>query len=96
VEFLGQARIALVGQLRRAFEEAVRSGELRVVAVESPAGWGKTRVVQELYGQLAMLQQRPAYWPHGLDVTQRHCVFPPEPTITAGSRPTYFWWGWSG
>ena len=81
MEFLGRGRIGLLGQLRRTFEEAVRAGELRVVTVEAPAGWGKTRVVQELYGQLAMLQPQPAYWPRALDVTQRHCVFPTEPAV---------------
>jgi hypothetical protein len=73
VEFLGQARIGLVGQLRRTFEEAVSAGELRVVTVEAPAGWGKTRVAQELYGQVAMRQPRPAYWPRALDVTLSGC-----------------------
>src|SRR5664280_1653602 len=95
VEFFGLPRIRLVGRLVEAFSEAVQSRDLRVVTVESPAGWGKTRILQEFYGQLAMRQPRPAYWPRSLDVSQRHCVFPDRVQPGKGARPAWFWWGWS-
>src|SRR5664280_1816740 len=95
VEFSGLPRIRLVGRLVEAFSEAVQSRDLRVVTVESPAGWGKTRILQELYGQLAIRQPRPAYWPPSLDVSQRHCVFPDRVQPVEGARPAWFWWGWS-
>ena len=33
----------------------------------SPPGWGKTRIVQELYERLAADQPEPRYWPAAID-----------------------------
>ncbi len=93
--FVGLHRGQLVEQLRLTFEHAVASRTLAFVTVESPPGWGKTRIIQELYGQLAFRQPRPSYWPPSLDPADRKRVFPPTVTPPVGARPPWFWWGWS-
>jgi hypothetical protein len=70
--FVGAGRVAVVHELAEAWEAAVRHRRVGLVVVEGPAGSGKTAVAQALYGQLAMLQSRPAYWPPTL-------AAPPQP-----------------
>ena len=61
--FVGAGRVGVVRELTEAWEAAVRRRRVSTVVIEGPAGSGKTAVIQALYGQLAMLQPRPAYWP---------------------------------
>src|SRR6266704_6855704 len=61
--FVGAGRVRVVRELAEAWDAAVRHRRVGVVVIEGPSGSGKTAVVQALYGQLAMLQSRPAYWP---------------------------------
>lgn len=89
--FVGAGRLALVGTLRDAFEAAVRDGTLRTEVIEAPAGWGKTRIVQELYGQLALLQRHPPYWPATISGLHPVTVTPP-----AAARPDFLWWAVRG
>ncbi len=70
--FVGAGRVGVVRELAEAWEAAVRHRRVGVVVIEGASGSGKTAVVQALYGQLAMLQSRPAYWP---------------PTLSAALRP---------
>lgn len=70
--FVGAGRVGLVRELTEAWEAAVRRKRVSMVVIEGPTGSGKTAVIQALYGQLAMLQSRPAYWP---------------PTLAAAPRP---------
>ena len=55
--FMGFERVAFVDSLL-AHYDAVAAGEgSRWVSIEAPLGWGKTRLVQELYGRLAADRQ---------------------------------------
>ena len=65
--FAGIGHIRVVRELTQAWETAVEEDRMGLVVVEGPTGIGKTAVVQALYGQLAMRQTRPAYWPATFD-----------------------------
>ena len=104
--FVGASRIALVEALLDAFDRVRTSCEPLWISLESPTGWGKTRVVQEFYKRLAEERQRvPHYWPNTLldsagdaralstPEGRRKRVYPERPTRAAGSEPEWFWWG---
>src|SRR4051812_8068106 len=61
--FVGASRRRILDELTEAFTEVRCGASSRGVVLASPAGWGKTRIVQELYARLAADQQAPAYWP---------------------------------
>ena len=62
-KFVGEARIQAVQSIVEGFE-AVKQGGSRIITVEAPMGFGKTRVVQEVYTKLAHEHQNhPRYWP---------------------------------
>jgi tetratricopeptide (TPR) repeat protein len=52
-----------VSWLAEYFEEQVAKRSLGVVVLRSPAGWGKTVEVAELYEELAARQPLPRFWP---------------------------------
>ncbi|MDQ3326793.1 MAG: ATP-binding protein, partial [Actinomycetota bacterium] len=54
--FMGAERRAVVDELLRAFDGVAESGEPRWLSLEAAPGWGKTRLVQELYTRLAERQ----------------------------------------
>ena len=64
---MGIGQIRVVRELTEAWETAVEEDRMGLVVIEGPTGIGKTAVVQALYGQLAMRQARPAYWPATFD-----------------------------
>jgi hypothetical protein len=106
--FVGSERLQLVRELEAAFSQ-VQADESRprLVTLEAQSGWGKTRLVQELYTRLAAGQAEPAYWPpsiveasipdHALGVDGVRKLIYPEilqsPTQAGDPVPTYFWWG---
>ncbi|MGX7824827.1 AAA family ATPase [Actinokineospora sp. 24-640] len=61
--FVGAERHREVERLTEAFAMVASSGEARMVAYVGPPGWGKTRIVQEFYAELAAGQR---YWPASL------------------------------
>lgn len=104
--FVGPERLAIVAQLLDTYDEVVATRRPRWVSLEAPAGWGKTRIVQEFYGRLAVERQRtPRYWPvslvdavpeaaAGRAVEQRRKrVYPQRVDPPDGATPPWFWWG---
>ena len=104
--FVGRARRELVRALRDEFASVQQEGARpRLVTLEAVTGWGKTRILQELYAMLAAEQAAPAYWPPTIAGAARHdhassthgtrkLVFPEVVDNVATDRePTFFWWG---
>lgn len=61
---LGGERQRLLQRLADLFDEVVLTEQPRWVSLEAESGWGKTRLVQELFGRLAAERQStPAFWP---------------------------------
>lgn len=98
-ELLGSERRRLVDDLVASFDEVADSGSPQWWSFEAAPGWGKTRLVQELYQRLAGRQEAPAYWPPALvsdgeDVQNTRKRVAPDPVRAQLSRtPMYFWWG---
>ena len=105
--FFGEARCRTVLELEAAFDEVKKGSGSRIVALVSPPGWGKTRIVQELYGRLAAKQSDPPYWPPAIveddqDSAEptidalneaRKSVYPTRLTVPAGATMDWMWWG---
>jgi tetratricopeptide (TPR) repeat protein len=99
--FVGESRRKVLAALTGAFDE-VRTGETaRVAVLASQPGWGKTRIVQELY---ARLSARQAYWPPAIvDAAQsttlsalsraRKAVYPTRVDVPEGAEMEWMWWG---
>ncbi len=99
--FVGEGRSAVVTGLLEAYDR-IRAGEpAQWIALEAPSGWGKTRLLRELYRRLAAHRQpEPHYWPgdlFGADVPEevgaRRKRLVPEVEHTPGSLPAFMWWG---
>jgi hypothetical protein len=97
--FVGASRARIVDELIRAFDDC---SPPRFAALVSPPGWGKTRIVQELYKRLAAHQPPPAYWPPSIvDVGSgmesltlaRKSVYPRSVIVPAGAEMPWMWWG---
>jgi tetratricopeptide (TPR) repeat protein len=64
--FVGTERKTQVDWLASKFSRVPALNEPMLVVLVAPPGWGKTRIVQEFYRELAALQPDPAYWPDSL------------------------------
>lgn len=102
--FVGEDRTGVVHELVDAFDRVARGGGPELTCLVAPIGWGKTRIVQELYGRLAAERQgAPPYWPRSIveatDVVEptrlRKRIYPGRFTAPAASTPSWFWWGLS-
>ena len=105
--FVGVERRELVARLLGVFDEVVSSGSPRLVTLEADSGWGKSRLVQELYGRLAAERQESGFWPasilgavSGRDVGsldspdgRRKRIFPASFEPPVGAVPEWLWWG---
>ena len=105
--FVGAEREALVGRLLATYDGVVASRSARLVTLEAASGWGKSRVVQELYRRLAAERQTSGFWPPSiLDAVagadrgslespggRRKRVFPASFVAPAGALPEWLWWG---
>ncbi len=97
--FAGEARHLLLEGLVACFDRVVALGQPLWVSLEAPSGWGKTRVVRELYARLAATRQpAPAYWPADLvdpheDLSSRRKRTSPRVVHEPGSIPEWLWWG---
>lgn len=98
--FIGSSREGDVDALVEAYEHVAAGGGSRMVVLEAPTWWGKTRVVQELYARMAADQSAPAYWPARLEgedsgrwVTSRKRVHPLDVVVPAGAVLPWMWWG---
>jgi tetratricopeptide (TPR) repeat protein len=104
---LGQGPKALVAELLSAYDHARTSGTPVWVSLEGSSGWGKTRLVQELYRTMAARQTAPRYWPASIQASvaagvgdemerleaRRKHIAPRFVAPDDGAVPEWFWWG---
>jgi tetratricopeptide (TPR) repeat protein len=108
MSFVGEKRQEIVRNLHRDFQHVKDGHGPKMVFLTSPVGWGKTRIVQEFYRQLATMQSMPQYWPSHLvdesglisDSTKmssvleaRKLVYPRKVHIPNGASMDWMWWG---
>ncbi|WP_165913468.1 tetratricopeptide repeat protein [Marichromatium gracile] len=105
--FVGASRMRLVDGLFSVLDEVKAQGETRLVSLEAPSGWGKTRVAQEFYARLAAREAESnpeRYWPASILDTipqarldqvgsRRKHVYPKWVERTPNALPSFFWWG---
>jgi hypothetical protein len=100
--FVGASRIELLDRMHRSFRATRDDGRPRMWLLTAPSGWGKTRLVQELYARLAAGDQAAApYWPpaivdaeHAPFATARKRIAPPlSATVPGSPRLPWMWWG---
>ena len=97
-ELVGRSRILLVDGLEAIYDDVVKSKTCCWVSLEGPSGWGKTRVVHELFKRLSKRQEEPRYWPDVIDDPDdrdsgRKAAQPRRFTRDASSLPDFLWWG---
>ena len=72
-----------------------------LISLEAPSGWGKTRVIQEVYKHIAERQSSP-YWPLSIipeseddPVSRRKHLVPSFEGVARDRKvlPEFFWWG---
>jgi hypothetical protein len=64
IPFVGDDRNAIVDEFLNAFSRIQKSCQPELHLLVAPAGWGKTRIIQEFYRQLAAKQNKDSrYWP---------------------------------
>jgi tetratricopeptide (TPR) repeat protein len=99
--FVGKGHHAAVKTLVDRFHRLDESGPVLACLV-APPGWGKTRVVQEFYAELASAQPTPPYWPKQLErddgpemrsiLEGRKRLYPAEILVPADATLPWFWW----
>jgi tetratricopeptide (TPR) repeat protein len=102
--FVGKSRMLVVDGLISIFDDMSHHQESRLISLEAPSGWGKTRVAQEFYARLAARQKYP-YWPktileasdaENLDVASRRKRIFSKPDYCnpdIENFPEFMWWG---
>lgn len=101
-DLVGAAREELVASIMGRFHSVVAGRAPHLVYLEASSGWGKTRVVREVYRALARYQADPGYWPS--ELLHREVANPEEAVAarkiitaafdhTPGSLPEHLWWG---
>ena len=96
--FVGEDRHERLRHLVDTYETVATSGRSRLVVLTAPSGWGKTRIVRELYGRLASSAKHP-YWPPSLDAGEgswlqaRKRVFPAPFEVAADVSIPFLWLG---
>jgi tetratricopeptide (TPR) repeat protein len=99
---VGRSRVELVERIEASFAEVCSSSSPRMWLLTAPSGWGKTRVVQELYAALAARQPGPAaYWPPGIvdadtaPVAEGRKRISPDVAAADEQRSAipWLWWG---
>ena len=95
--FVGEERAKLVDDLAGWFAEVSGSGRSMFVSIEGPTGWGKTRILQEVYARLADGQ---SYWPSTLlpsesedPLQNRKWLYPKAVEPPEGVELPWMWWG---
>ena len=102
--FVGESRKALVKGIVDKLDNLTDfRGDSRacLISLEAPSGWGKTRVIQEVYKLIAERQSSP-YWPHSIipeneddPVSRRKHLVPSFDGVARDRNvlPEFFWWG---
>lgn len=96
--FLGDDRDALVALLVTTFDDVWDQRVPAWVSLEAGTGWGKTRIVRELYRRLAAERQLDdEYWPVAwADApSSRKSVYPEAWTVPSGAELDWLWLGLS-
>jgi tetratricopeptide (TPR) repeat protein len=97
--FVGDQRRHLVDSLVAATLSPSRP---RLITITGPLGSGKSRIVQELYAQLASHQPEPAYWPSAISRDDRSGadpglarkqVGPAKFAVASEAEIPFLWWG---
>jgi tetratricopeptide (TPR) repeat protein len=95
--FVGESRKLALEQLTAEYRTCRDEAVARMVVVEGQPGVGKTRLVQELYAELAQNQPTPPFWPERIDVPAdkvlawRGRIAPEELRWKAEGEQTYVW-----
>ena len=94
-EFVGRSRVGLVDGLVAVYDGVAGGRQPCWVSLEGPSGWGKTRVVHELFARLAGRQEVPRYWPAVIDdpVLGRKAAQPARFVRPKDAFPEFLWWG---
>jgi AAA ATPase domain len=99
---VGRSRAELVGRIETSLAKVCSSSSPRMWLLTAPQGWGKTRLVQELYAHLASHQPGPpAYWPPVIVDADTAPVAEARkrisPDVAAADRQAapipWLWWG---
>ena len=94
--FVGESRLGLVKGLVEIYDDVLESGTSRWVSLEGPSGWGKTRVVHEVFARLSEKRQsEPRYWQgviYDPDLG-RKAAHPVSFVRPKDSLPEFLWWG---
>ena len=98
----GKSRQSLADDLFKKFNEVNITGKPIWISLEAPSGWGKSRVVHELYKKMAEAQ-KDDYWPADISdnifgdesacINKRKLTSPKEINRAEGSLPSFMWWG---
>ena len=106
--FVGEDRVALVDRLVALYDDVATNSSPLWISLEAPSGWGKTRVIQEFYGRIALARQDAGlYWPASIleavapedrmSLTtpdgRRKRVFPQIVEPEEGALPAWMWLG---
>lgn len=97
--FVGVERARLVQQLLERWSSVKAGAGPHAVVLSGPLGWGKTRIVQEFYAEIAAAQDVPPYWPPEIHsepvdpLAARKRTYPSLLALEAGSRIPFMWWG---
>jgi len=83
--------------LRDAFHEAAQSNQTQIVTLLGESGWGKTRLLTELYAELAR-EHGQGYWPESLCKDPNTMRLNPQTqdfqwAEQGTSPPGFYWWG---
>lgn len=97
--FHGEWAHQTVERISRALQTSISLQNGKWLSLEAPIGWGKTRLIQEFYKNLAASQKSPAYWPLSLSsadattLAQRKRIRPEKQAHTPKSSPGFIWIG---
>ncbi|MFE7845927.1 hypothetical protein ACFUTX_12145 [Microbacterium sp. NPDC057407] len=100
--FVGGHRIEALERLLSDYRAVAEHRGPRVTFVQAPLGWGKTRLVHELYRELAASQERP-YWPAAISTAtprnvnevfkERKRLIPAPFHVPGDASPEWIWLG---
>jgi hypothetical protein len=98
--FVGADRRAIVNDLLNDFRHIAAEPGVRIRVLTAPTGFGKTRIVQELFAQMSAEQPEPAYWPRRLEeqgdpswTRTRKRIFPAVVNAAPDAVLPWMWWG---
>lgn len=90
LEFVDDARRELVDLLERAYLRVASTSVPEWISIEAPSGWGKSRLVHELYRQRAAAHQDDgAFWPSSLAGAMAAGAVGDEPGVDAVRKRTF-------